>query len=63
MNWGKGWALGVNKEIWRQGKVELLASEILASEHGTKHEPGSRRDLCPKCAPRKLLRPATKDGV
>ena len=27
----------------------VVDAEILAREHGVKHEPGERFDLCPKC--------------
>lgn len=49
MSWGKGWEVGVRKAIWEQDRVSRQAAGILAAEHGTKHQPGERPDLCPKC--------------
>jgi hypothetical protein len=39
----------VERSITDHFKTLLLASEILAAEHGTRHQPGERADLCPKC--------------
>ena len=48
MKWGRGWEVGVRKAIWQQERARDIAAEILAHEHGTKHQPGAHR-LCPKC--------------
>lgn len=47
--WGRGWEVGVRKAIHSHEEVEKFAAVILEAEHGTRHAPGSRRDLCPKC--------------
>ncbi len=47
--WGKGWEVGVQKALSAQKRVRAKARAILAEEHGTRHVPGSRTDLCPKC--------------
>ena len=47
--WGRGWEVGVRKAIWQHEKAREQAALILADEHGTRHEPGTRTDLCPKC--------------
>ncbi len=49
MSWGKGWEVGIRKSIWAHEKAMGRAAEILAQEHGTGHELGSRPDLCWKC--------------
>lgn len=49
MSWGRGWEVGVRKAMWEQERARQIAAEILAQEHGTQHEAGSRPDLCPKC--------------
>ena len=49
MSWEKGWEVGIRKAIWQHSRTLELAADILAQEHGIKHEPGSRGDLCPKC--------------
>lgn len=49
MNWGRGWEVGVRKAMYQQDRAREIAAEILATEHGVKHEPGTRPDLCPKC--------------
>jgi hypothetical protein len=46
----KPWETRIRKEIARQEITACIAAEILATEHGTKHEAGDRADLCPKCA-------------
>lgn len=49
MSWGKGWEVGLNKAIYQQRMAQELAAVILDAECGTKHETGTRTDLCPKC--------------
>lgn len=49
MSWGRGWEVGVRKQIDAQRRAMEIAAEILATEHGTVHEAGARPDLCPKC--------------
>lgn len=49
MGWGKGWEVGINREIWKQKKAVERAAEILKEEHGQRHQPGTRKDLCPLC--------------
>ncbi|MDP3937094.1 MAG: hypothetical protein Q8R92_03055 [Deltaproteobacteria bacterium] len=49
-SWGRGGMVGVRKAIYTHERTLRLASVILADEHGDKHAPGTRRDLCPKCA-------------
>jgi hypothetical protein len=49
MSWGKGGMVGVRKAIWQHEQVQRQAAEILAIECGTRHETGTRPDLCPKC--------------
>jgi hypothetical protein len=49
MSWGRGWEVGVRKAIWEHERTLGIAAEILAAEHGVKHEAGARRDLCPIC--------------
>jgi len=41
--------VGLRKEIEAQKRTQRLAAEILKVEHGTKHLPGARADLCPLC--------------
>lgn len=47
--WGKGGLVGVRKAIWEHERTQLRAAAILATECGTRHETGTRTDLCPKC--------------
>jgi hypothetical protein len=49
MGWGRGWEVGLNREMWAQRRAYEQAAEILAKEHGDKHQPGERTDLCPIC--------------
>jgi hypothetical protein len=49
MGWGKGGLVGVRRAVWEHDKSTEQAARILADEHGVRHEPGSRKDLCPKC--------------
>ena len=39
----------IDRALTDHFKTKLLASEILAREHGIRHEPGTRADLCPHC--------------
>ncbi|MGH2997671.1 MAG: hypothetical protein ACRDNM_00065 [Gaiellaceae bacterium] len=47
--WGRGWDVGIRKAISEHERALDLAAPILAQECGTRHEPGARADLCPKC--------------
>lgn len=49
MSWGRGWEVGVRKAIYEHERAREIAAEILASEHGVKHQSGERKDLCPVC--------------
>lgn len=49
MSWGKGGMVGVGKAIWQHQKVQEQAARILKAECGTRHQTGTRKDLCPKC--------------
>lgn len=48
-NWGRGGMVGVQKLIWQHGQDQARAAVILQEEHGKRHEPGTRCDLCPTC--------------
>jgi hypothetical protein len=54
MSWGKGWEVGLNREAWAQRKALDQAARILATEHGERHQPGDRIDLCPVCQQEQL---------
>ena len=49
MAWGRGGFVGINAEIHRHNKALEQAAEILAHEHGIRHKPGERKDLCQLC--------------
>lgn len=38
-----------SRAVTEHYKTLALAAEILAAEHGVRHEAGARTDLCPKC--------------
>lgn len=41
--------VGVRKAVYQHERTLLVAAAILSAEHGIDHEPGTRRDLCPRC--------------
>jgi hypothetical protein len=41
--------VGVRKAIWQHGQALARAAVILQEEHGKRHAPGERCDLCPTC--------------
>lgn len=47
--WGRGWEVGVRKSIDAHDRANEKAAKILEAECGTRHETGSRGDLCPNC--------------
>lgn len=49
MSWGNGGMVGVRKAIYEHERMQERAAAILAVECGTRHETGSRTDLCPGC--------------
>jgi len=63
MNWGRGWEVGVRKAIYDHERARQRAAGILADEHGTHHEPGTRIDLCPKCQEMHRIRPCCEDEL
>jgi hypothetical protein len=48
--WGKPWEGELNKPLDIHFSAQLGACELLAAEHGSKHEPGTRVGLCPRCS-------------
>lgn len=60
--WGRGFEVGINKEIDRQFRETLHASEILARECGTRHALGERADLCGYCEKWKLEQEKPEEG-
>ena len=47
--WGRGGMVGVHKALWQHGQALARAAVILQEEHGKRHDPGTRCDLCPTC--------------
>ena len=48
--WGRGGMVGVGKARHEHERTEQRAAEILREEHGVRHQPGERADLCPLCS-------------
>ena len=63
MSWGRGGMVGVRKAIWEHERVQKMAAEILATECGTRHETGTRADLCPKCQTQHATPASRPEGV
>jgi len=49
--WGRGWQVGILKEIYRQGQTEKLAQKILRREHEQGGHEGDPHPSCPVCHP------------
>ena len=47
MKWGKGWQVGLNREIERQQRVQLLAEELRSQ--GVPHDPQRAAYLEKRC--------------
>jgi hypothetical protein len=41
---------GLDTPVDTHFRIQLHACELLTAEHGSKHEPGSRVGLCPRCS-------------
>lgn len=59
MSWGRGWGVSVRKAIYQHERARAEAARILATECGTRHDWGTRKDLCPLC--QAMAAPARRD--
>jgi hypothetical protein len=46
---GTGWRGTINAALYAHEQAQRVAADILTAEHGDRHQPGERADMCRHC--------------
>jgi hypothetical protein len=57
----KRFELSLLRAIADDKRMQVLAAKILKEEHGIKHQPGERTDLCPSCVENEVTTPFVRN--
>lgn len=49
--WGRGWEVGINKEIDKQRRTTMLAQRLLRADHEQGKHERKKHEMCPVCHP------------